>query len=233
MKAVYIIFIFFVTTISVRAQTVLLHSDQKQESAIRNTTRGENLRRFSHPFIRLGEVASSDRAGARIIYGSSVDLSFGVRKKYKIGAVYSLGWEIEGIYTDYNLKQETGKVFPDTLKNKVERIDVSRLGVTFYNRINVDPARGNSIGKYIDIGINASLLDASHITKNDLPDGSKIKGVQTSLPYFNHFSSNVNVKLGTGHFVFYGSYRITNFIKNAYNYPELPRITAGIEVGLY
>lgn len=219
--------------ICARAQTVLLHADQKEEAMIRTNSRGENLRRFSHVFIRVGEVVSSDFAGARIIYGSSVDLSFGFRKKYKIGTVYSLGWEIEGVYTDFKLKQEIGKVFPDSLKNKAERLDVSTIGLTFFNRINFDPGRGNRIGKYLDIGINASFADASRINKNDLPDGSKTKGVQTQLPYLNHFSSCVNVKLGSGHFAIYASYRITDLIKNTYNYPDLPRMTAGLEVGLY
>jgi hypothetical protein len=229
---------------SVAGQTVLLNVDQNNE--IPETKFGPNLKKFTHFYLRGGFLASADEPGAEIIYGSSVNLSFGLRKKYKISPVYSLGFEIEYEYTDYKMKQETGKIFPDTVINNIsQRLDYSTFALGFFNRFNFDPSRGNFMGTYLDIGILGEYhYSINTISKNDLPDGTRQKVVTGDLDYTNTMNAKIIARLGYSHIALYGSYRLADLFdfedplimiapNTPTGYPDLPRVIVGIELSLY
>jgi hypothetical protein len=229
-NAVLILLIF--AGISVHAQTVLLKVDRKTET--KETEHGPNLKRFTHFFLRGGMLASEDKPGARIIYGTSVNLAFGVRKKFKISNIYSLGYEIENQYTDYKFKQEDGKLVPDTIKNKVDRLDYSSLGVAFYNRINFDPSRGNFLGKFIDIGIKGEWhYSIKTVTKNDGINGTLVKTTTRHLNYVYNTNALAYTRLGFSHFSLYASYRLLDLFKSGTHYPDLPRIVVGLDLAVF
>src|SRR6185436_4619671 len=104
----------------------------------------------THFFLSAGFVTGADKPGARIKYGTSIELASGVRWKYKISNVYSLGYELRINYFEYKLKQQPGKKLPDSLLYDVERMDFYCVRAGFFNRINLDPQRGNYLGYYID-----------------------------------------------------------------------------------
>src|ERR1044071_4654952 len=103
--------------------------------------RGPNLKKFSGLIMGGGFVVSGDKQGARIKYGSAGEYYIGSRTKYKISAVYSLGWETMFRTQIFKLKQNDEKILPDTIKHDVERFDITGIGVSFYNRFNFDPKR--------------------------------------------------------------------------------------------
>ena len=197
--------------------------------------RGQNLKKFSHAYFRLGFLASKDNAGARIIYGNSVNLGLGVRKKYKISPIYSIGVDAELQYTDYKLKQINGKILPDTVINNISgRLDYSSLGLGFFNRFNVDPNRGNFIGSFIDLGMMGEFhFSIRSISKNKMPDETILKSVVKNLQYTNNTSVKIFARLGLGHFSIYGSYRLTYQFVTSSIYPELPRFILGMELGMF
>lgn len=207
--------------------------DKQKETAFREEKKGENLSRFDQLFFNFGAVFPPDQIGAPIVFGSSVELSFGYRFKYKVNGVYSLGWEADLGWIDYKLKQSKEKYFPDTTINKVERFDVSSLGITFFNRFNFDPGRGNTIGRYVEIALRARYSYYELMRKNDLPDGSHLKSINSRLPYTLPLQTVASVRLGSGHFALYANYRLSEIFRARFNYPSLPALTAGIEVGLY
>src|SRR2546423_1287701 len=109
LKIFLIIFIFFFGFISsIRSQTVLLQVDRAIDSI--PATRGPNLNKFTHFFVSGGFIAGENKTGAEINYGTSIELGAGVRWKYKIGNVYSLGYEWKVNYCEYKLRQKTGKL---------------------------------------------------------------------------------------------------------------------------
>lgn len=231
-KPIVLIFLISLLKFS-EGQTVLLQVDQTKETI--NTERGPNLKRYHQFILRGAFLASDDFSGGRIIYGSSANLSFSFRKKYKIGSVYSLGFDIDNQYTDYKLKQEKGKILPDTILNDIsERLDYYTLGVGFYQRFNFDPGRGNFLGFFLDMGImgewNYSIKD---ISKNKLSDGSVLKEVKRNLPYVNALGAKLYSRIGFGRSAFYGSYRLTELFKPSYNYPDLPRFVLGLEIAVF
>jgi hypothetical protein len=226
-----LILIFSIMCFSAAAQTVLLNVDSNTE--LPETEFGPNLKKFTHFYFRGGFLASADKPGAEIRYGSSVNLSFGLRKKYKISPVYSLGFELEYEYTDYKMKQVEGKILPDTVINNIsQRLDYSTLAFGFFNRINFDPSRGNFMGTYLDIGILGEFhYSINSISKNDLPDGTQQKIVTGNLDYTNNTNAKVIARLGYSHISLYGSYRLLDLFDSGY--PDLPRVIVGIELSLY
>jgi hypothetical protein len=230
LPVVFILFLFLNN--SVVGQTVLLQVDRGIDSI--PTKRGPNLKKFSYGFLYFGFVAGADKPGARIHYGSSVDFGAGVRKKYKVSQLYSPGWEFGLNETIFKTKQVAGKLIPDTLLNEVERMEFSAIYVAFYNRFNFDNHRGNYMGTFVDLGISGEWnFSVSHIIKNTLPDGSKIMSVVTHLPYAYAFNSHVVMRIGLSHGLLYIRYRLADYFKSSYRYPELPALTIGMELGIF
>jgi hypothetical protein len=231
-----ILIIFFLCLLAANdagAQTVLLNVDRNNET--RPSEIGPNLKRFTHFMIRGGLVASPDKPGARIVYGGSFNLAFGIRRKFKVSSVYSLGYDIENQYTDYKFKQEKGKVVPDTVLNNIAgRLDYSTLGIGFYNRINFDPSRGNFLGTFFDLGIMGEWhYSIKSISKNDLDNGNMAKTTVKHLKFVYNTSAKVYCRLGFSHLSLYASYRITDLFKPSFNYPDLPRVIAGIDLAVF
>lgn len=230
---VIIIILFLFACIKTGAQTVLLNVDRSTET--RPLEFGPNLKRFTHFMIRGGIIASPDKPGARIVYGGSVNLAFGIRRKIKISSVYALGFDIENDYTDYKFKQEKGKVVPDTIINNVSgRLDYSTLGFGIYNRINFDPGRGNFLGTFLDIGIMGEWhYSIKSISKNDMNNGTLAKVTVKHLKYVYNTNAKVYCRLGFSRISLYASYRLLELFKPSYNYPDLPRIVAGIDLAVF
>ncbi len=215
------------------SQTILLEVDRGNE--LKNTTHGQNLKIFNQGFIRTGMLASNDFEGAQIIYGSSVNLAIGFRKKYKISGFYSMGFEIESEYTDYKLKQEKGKMVPDTIINNIsERLDYYSLGLGFYQRFNFDPGRGNFLGSFLDIGISGQWhYSIKDISKNNQPDGTVVKNVTKKLPFVDYVDAKAYARLGFSKVSLYGSYRLTDLFKPSWNFPDMPRVVLGLELSFF
>lgn len=227
----YLFMLFF--CISSSAQTVLLDIDTKEQQ--KKIDFGPNLKKFTHLTFHIGALTSKDRQGARIIYGSSINLSLGLRKKFKISRTYSLGYDLEWQYTDYKFKQKQGKIFPDTIINNVsQRLDYSYVSLGFYNRFNLDPARGNFLGTFLDLGINGSFnYSVKKISKNELENDVQSKSVLSNMPFVNRFNSNFYARFGRSHLSFFCSYRLTKLFKTSYGYPDLPILILGVDTALF
>jgi hypothetical protein len=222
--------LFFFAFVQIKAQTVLLQVDKANEPKY---DRGQNQKKFTYGIFKLGFVTPPSGKNAEVAYGSSVDIGFGVRKKYKIGAVYSLGWELGADYTDYKIRQNLSKAYVPGIIYESQRFDISTVSLGFYNRFNFDPHRGNFMGSFFDLGITGYYsYSFREIYKYDTNHGRATTEVG-SLDYVNHFHSALIARLGYSRLSLWASYRITDFFKPAINYPELPPITAGIEIGLY
>lgn len=233
MKQIKLFFGILLLSFSTKAQTVLLNVDRNNEQKI--TERGPNLKKFTHIIFHAGLLASQDKPGAQIIYGGSLNLALGIRKKYKITPFYSLGFDIQNQYTDYKLKQVKGKILPDTVINNISgRLDYYSSGFGFYNRINFDPRRGNFLGAFLDLGIMGEwYYSIKSVSKNKRTDGTILKSVVRNLPYVNNLDAKIYARIGFSHFSLFGSYRLTELFKTSFNYPDLPRLILGMELAIF
>lgn len=220
----------FIFSLSTTAQTVLLSVDKDGEKIIQ---RGPNLKNHVQVYFHFGFVAGSDKPGARIIYGSSTDLAFGIRKRHKISPLYSIGFEAEFERLSYKLKQTNEKFFPDTILNYSQSLRNFSLGLGVFNRFNFDPHRGNFLGTYLDLGIMGGWdFGYYEYTRNKLPNGTKEAKSISNLSYVNNLDAKVCARMGFSHGSIYTSYRLTKLFKTSYNYPDLPRLVVGVELSV-
>lgn len=213
------------------AQMVLLEEEGKFDTI--SPSSGPNRSNFSQFYISYGIPIADVHTGAEIYTGRSFDFDFGYRYKRKIGNVYALGFEIFYKVQDFNMKQDSGKIVPDTILHDKERLRFNNLGVGIYNRFNFGK-RGDVVGNFLDIGAYGSwTYRLAHITKDELPNGNKVRTHTRGLDYYEPLNYGLVVRLGFNRFVFYGTYRLSDLFKPKHNYPELPFISAGIQLGLH
>ncbi|MBL0103279.1 MAG: hypothetical protein IPP51_05675 [Bacteroidetes bacterium] len=228
MKRCVILFTLLFSLHFAKAQTIVLQKE--------NTTRGKenfgpNLKNYTQFYFTIGMLASPDFAGARVKHGGSLELGFGLRQKYKVGSVYSWGWLIAYEYQDYELKQEDGKLLPSAQTFDEQRIDISYGYLGLFNRFNFDPSRGNTLGKFFEFGVRGKYaLSASEIQKYKVATGNAQTEI-SGLKYFRDWQADVYAQLGRGHFSIWGAWRLTELLHSSYNYPKLPYLTVGIELG--
>src|ERR1051325_2249097 len=163
MKYSLLIVIFFLLIFNTPcfSQTMVLQVDRSRDSI--PSERGPNMKKFGCLFLGGGFALSGDKEGAKIKYGSSGELYFGYRAKYKVSPIYSLGWEMMLHWQYYKLSQVSGKILPDSLLHDVERFDISSIGASFYNRFNFDPKRGDYLRNFLDVGITGEwFYDFDH-----------------------------------------------------------------------
>ncbi|MFW5886746.1 MAG: hypothetical protein ACOCUL_03215 [Bacteroidota bacterium] len=223
-------------TLNIRAQEVLMNEEVKDEKE--RLQEGPNLEKFWHPYISFGLITDFDEsAGARINLGRSWYFQLGYRQKYKISEYFSLGYDLSYSYKTYNLTQENEKIFPtDSLYNK-EKINFNNFGLELYTRFNFSK-RGDQLGTYLDIGpyINWAFNVKNVIKQNDFPiDNLANQKIITykRLQYTRNYNYGLRGRLGFRKYIIFGEYRLSNIIQQDFQYPELPRLTLGLQFAIY
>jgi hypothetical protein len=231
MKQTLILF-FILLGLSGYSQTVLLQVDRKKDTF--TSDKGPNEKHFVNFFYHIGFMLPPDKPGARIIYGSSVDIGLGIRTKRKFSSIYSHGWEMGILYSDYKLKQEENRLIPDSIVNKMSRYDYLSAFLGFYTRFNFDPKRGNYLGHFLDLGVTGQWhFSIKYITKNNGQDGTLVKTVTRKLNYTNVLNLQPYIRLGINHISIFGTYRIFDLWKESSGFPDMPRFTAGVDLALF
>lgn len=212
------------------AQTVLLNYDSKTEPSY---NRGPNQKKFTQGYLIVGFITPPDQDGANLVYGSSATYGFGIRKKFKVSPVYSLGWDLKFDFTYYKIKQTANKKFSPGTTYDSQRLDVSSVSLGLFNRFNFDPHRGNFMGTYFDIAADVryaySILE---IFKYKTTVGD-VRTELSNLNYVKNLHSDLIARFGYSRICLWSSYRFTDLFKPQYNLPEMPRLTIGLELGLY
>ncbi len=215
------------------AQEVLLHEDVTADTV--TPTFGPNYRNFLHSFVGYGTIfGGTEGPGTTIRYGNSGDVLIGLRYKYKVSNFFA--WGAEGYYhaSVYGIRQDSLKTFPDTLINHKERLTFHSLSTGLYLRFNFEKKRGNRVGNFLDLGgYGEWTFRLTQFTKNKLPDGRVVRANTTGLDYFSALNYGAMARLGFNRWIFFASWRFSDLFKQEKSLPELPRLTAGIQVGFY
>lgn len=229
-KYIYLI-AFTVITINTYSQNVLFEQNVLADTV--KSKAGPNLKNYVHFYFGYGiMVGPSDGDGAEISTGASSNFELGVRYKYKISNLYSFGLNLSYNFYSYRIKQESDKIFPDTIIHDKEKFMLSSLSLGVYNRFNFG-RRGNVIGRYLDLGAYGDWnLIKKHYVKDKI-DGQVYKLSVTRLKYVENFGYGVFANLGFNRLVLTFKYRLSDLFKESYNYPELTPYTVGVQVNLY
>jgi hypothetical protein len=197
---------------------------------------GPNKKNFLHFFIGFGCIAGpSENAGSNIKYLLSTDFELGYRYKRKITNFYSLGTELFYHGSSFVLKQDSLKTLPNSNLNKNETFRFYGASLGIYNRINFGK-RGNILGNYLDLGGSFDLpISILHDVKNDGPNETVIRTLTSHLDYVKKYYYYGFLRLGSNRFCIKTSYRFSNLFRktNDYNFAELPRLIASLQIGIH
>lgn len=215
------------------AQEILLHENVAQDTV--KPLIGPNYRHYLHSFMAYGAVFGGTKGnGTEVRYGYSGDFLFGLRYKFRVSNLFAWGADIYYRSLIYPLRQDSAKFFPDTILNAKERLNFHSLSSGLYLRFNFEKKRGNRVGNFLDLGgYGEWTFRMSHFTKNKLPDGKIIRSTVTGLDYYNVFNYGAMARLGFNRWMIFVSWRFSDLFKSSKNLPELPRLTAGVQVGFY
>ncbi len=214
------------------AQQVLLTHNVLADTA--QQAFGQNMRNFVHAFGAVGIMAGpSSKAGADMIYVMSANIEAGVRYKLKIARYYSMGLDLSYNLYSYKIKQNQQKILPDTVQHNAERFLFSNLTLGYFNRFNLGRT-GNYIGKFVDLGVYGDWVHyADCYTRDKLSNGTTVRSHTSGLDYINDFQYGVYAHFGITRYVFEVKYRLSDYFHSKASYPELPRWTFGVQVGIH
>ncbi len=227
------IFIIILVSISLGAysQDILLQQNVKADTV--RPTRGPNLKNFIHGYVGIGFPIPMNENVSFTRPVLSAGFNMGMRYKRKISNNLAIGLDLDFNTAAYKIKQKGNKIFPDTIINDREKLQVSSLGSSAWLRLNVG-RRGNFIGNYLDLGGYGSWnFQKKHKTSNTNDAGEKIKVVTSKLNYIDTFSYGLLARIGISRYSLTARYRLIDIFKASYAMPELPRLIVGLEVGLF
>jgi len=223
--------------VSLSAQDVVLEKNVDEQYSDK---RGPNMRQYGHLYEGLALlVPYNNLPGASTEMARSGEFVIGYRYKLKLLSFYAIGFDISNRWVRYGIHDEDDA--PEIASNplsKASQVDklsmaISSLGAEAYNRINIGK-RGNTLGNYLDIGIKGEWNYGRRlfIKEKSTADAyyEKSRTVQRKLSFIEKYSTIVTARIGIGKFSIYGNYRITDLIASGYTTPELPPLTAGVQI---
>jgi hypothetical protein len=231
MKKILISAIILFISTSCWSQAVLMHQDVKDNVVGKH---GPNLKNFSHFYIGFGlVVGASDSAGSDVIAGKSSNFVLGYRYKLRINNFFAIGCEAAFNSYSFSLKQNAAKITPDTIVHDKEQLNIGNLGLAGYLRFNFG-RRGNQVGKFVDVGSYGDWrISGVNFTRDKMDNGNVVKTKISRLDYFNRFNYGALARIGFNRYVIYGTYRLSDIFKSDVKYPELPRLTIGLQIGIH
>jgi hypothetical protein len=231
-------FLLVLTSGSISAQDLVM--GQKPGADTIPPTKGPGLKKYTHLFSGTGLVVGPlEGSGASIMNHSSTDFNFGIRHKRKITGLWEAGFDVYYGLTSFKFKQDANKTFPTAVENNREKLNFNHLGLVLFNRIKF-MRTGNYIGNFIDLGVYGDgEFMVKHIIINRHPSSTHplragySRVAARNLEYTEAFNYGVTARLGFNRYVIFGKYRLSNMFKPEFEFPEMPRITAGLQIGLH
>ena len=214
------------------SQTVLMEEKVKDYMLLGKN--GPNLKRFDYLNFGIGLIIPVNDTAAKILVPSSYYFTIGYRHKTKINNYLAVGLDVNFNYSQFALRQDSRKIMPDTIMHGKQHLNFYKFGLGGYLRFNFDK-RGNSLGKYIDLGALADItVSAINYTK-DRSNGYTIKTYNRGMKPYETFNYNLIARLGFNKLVLSASYRMLSVYKKDYykNGTELPPLSVGLEVALF
>lgn len=216
------------------AQQVLVQASVANDTV--KTTFGPNRRYFGHAYFGFGLLAGPAGTGAAVRYGlGSAELRAGGRLKFRFSQALALNADLGYVYQRYSLAQNGQKIIPTPNLHRSESLGLHQLYSELSLRLNYG-RRGNAVGRYVDLLAGGSWVAAtSHTTEDDPAPGiGSVETTEHGLPYLRRWSSTVGGRVGIDRYALTARYRLSSVFAPGYAaWPELPRWTLGVEVGLF
>lgn len=234
---ILLVLISTIGTQGITAQEILKPTPLNKETSDDNHP---NSRNFSHFYLGYGfMIGQPDGDGAEVRNFGSSSFHIGLRYKRKFSETLAAGLGVEYYNYWYDIKQNEKKILPNRKIHDKEKLKFnSFIGEGFF-RINLS-RKGNLMGKFVDLGGFAGYMYKSkhytydqHEIANEAGGSSK-ETYNNNLVFTEDLLYGVVAKIGLGHFVFFGKYRLSDsFNENGELFPDLPKLNVGLEIGLH
>ncbi len=215
---------------SLSAQRVMI---AKEPPKNHDTEYGMNRKHYSHGFLGLHFIIGpSENSGADIHYGRSRSIEYGYRYKRRFNDTFSIGSEIIARRHAFHIKQTENKEVPDNIIKDSEKLVFLDAGLGLFKRVNFGQ-RGNYIGRFLDVGAYASwVFHTRHVYFLE-EGGLRTRVRVTGMNYPAGFAYGLNARLGLNNLVIKASYQMSDHFKDSSGFPELPKYSIGLEIGLH
>jgi hypothetical protein len=221
---------------SLWGQKILMDKDVSK--AYKNIE-GPNTKSFKQLVIGTGLIVG-DTPELKINNLRSGYFYAGFRQKFKVLSFYSAGYEIGYNALHFNIKQTEDKMIPNSILHDKEKLRFHDCHLLLFNRLNFGK-RGNVIGRFIDFGGYVDyIFSSSHYTKDKTEESALSPGADvyadvtvvkhSKLDYVQPFGYGVLARAGINWFAVKVTYRLSEFFREKYDWPELPRLYLGIEL---
>ncbi len=186
-------------------------------------------------------VGPNDFSGANVTYGSSNDFQWGNRNHYKLGIqeFIKLGNSTYYRLTDFRFEQDAEKNFPTSTIYDKEKIKLHRLGFDLFLSFRFDKNLNQKHGTKLDLGGYVEwAFSKRHKIRNKFDNNITYPFTDTQiiinkkLDYIRNFQYGVVARLSLKNLTVYGDYRISNLFKDKYNFKDLPKIVAGLQINI-
>ena len=217
-----------------RAPQVLVQANVANDTV--KTTFGPNRRYFGHAYLGYGLLAGPAGTGAAVRYGlGSAELRAGGRLKVRFSQTLALSADLGYAYQRYNLAQNGQKLVPAPTLHRSESVALHQLYSELSLRLNYG-RRGNAVGRYVDLLAGGGwVAGTSHTTDDDPASGiASVGTTEWGLSYVRRWWGGVGGRVGVDRYALTARYRLSPVFAAGYAaWPELPRWTLGVEVGLF
>lgn len=212
--------------LNVQAQVELLDEQHVQEQE--KPKKGPNYRHYFHSFMSFGVNPLPGDEGAITEPGLD-EFNFGVRYKFRIAEPLAIGLDLAYNANTFRMKQTGSKNTPDTALFDRQRMEFHAARLGGYIRVNYGK-RGNSLGKYIDLGAYVDYIFAHTLfSKITLGDGSVARINRSKLDYYQPFNYGLQARIGFNKISLYGHYRLSPIFFAPYNFTELTPLSVGVQ----
>ena len=217
-----------------QAQRVLLRADVAADTTFGQV--GPNRTYFAHFFFGYAAVVGRPAGpGADLRFARSGEVFLGLRNKLRLSQTLALGLDLRYARLGYYLRQNDQKTLPTPALHDSEHLALQQLQGEAFLRLNYG-RRGNSIGRYVDVlGWGGWVVGTRHAYEDRPgPNGAtKVQVTERGLPYLARWPYGVGARVGRRRLALVGRYRLSDTFAGAarLRYPELPRLTLGLELG--
>lgn len=234
----YILTILLLSVINIHSfsqHKVLMEEDVDLTDVI--SKNGPNERHFfrTRIFYGLGINPEGETLPVKTI--SSGEFEVFLRYKLKICSILSTGLSAGYISQRFPIRSDQ-KSFPDQVIYDRQVFQVHSFKPSIFLRFNIDPRRGNYLGKFIEGGVfgtwsfNQKRIMVTRYDESSESDIKKSREVQSGLDYIRKTQYGTYVSIGFANYELSYRYRISRFIdEEVYNY-DFPANSLGLSIGL-
>jgi len=235
MKIIIYISVLFFAFNSLNAQTVLLKETVPEDFSETDNNYGPNRGFFEYPYFNYGVNANiyshTNDPVMSIHPQSSPKLNFGTKYLFKLVSFSAIVFDFNMGFNQYKLQSNQSYLLIDsTAKVKSAKFQTFSIGGDLSLRFNLKPKRGNSIGKYIDLGGYIDWLWGRQFKTKYEGTIANYSVIAHKISSMNKYQWGLSAKYGGGIFGVFANYRLSNLLKQTDPSVILPRVTVGISI---